>query len=111
MKTMRERPLQIYLRPDQDTALRNLAEKEGVSIAELVRRGVDQVLTSMPIEHDPALGIIALGSSGIGDVAERHDYYLSQIYKDKFVHPRKRKSNGKRNLYRRQRVVRRRRRG
>lgn len=81
MRKMRERPIQIYLRPDQDKALRQMAQAEKVSIAELVRRGVDQLLTTMPVEPDPLLGIIALGSSGKHDLAENHDKYLVESYR------------------------------
>ncbi len=76
MKTLRERPLQIYLRPDQDAALRSMAERENVSLAALVRRGIDQMLEQVPVEQDPAMKIIGLGSSGLGDLAENHDKYI-----------------------------------
>lgn len=33
MRKMRKRPIQIYLRPDQDTALRAMAKNEKVAIA------------------------------------------------------------------------------
>jgi len=83
MKTMRERPFQIYLRPDQDRALRQLAEKEKVSIAELVRRGVDRVLMDMPLKEDPAMRLIGLGESGKGDLARAHDRYLARAHRRK----------------------------
>jgi hypothetical protein len=105
MKTMRERPLQIYLRPDQDTALRRMAKAENVSIAELVRRGVDKLMANAPIEEDPALGIMALGGSGPSDLAERHDYYIVQaIMNESRPAPRRSKSNGKRSLRGRKRL-------
>ena len=83
MKVLCERPLQIYLRPDQDTALRQLAKKESVSIAELVRRSVDRLLMNVPIENDPAMRLVGLGHSGKGDLAERHDYYLARRLRKK----------------------------
>lgn len=78
MKTLRERPLQIYLRPDQDKALRQLAEREGTSLAELVRRGIDRLLQEIPVEDDPAMRIIALGRSGKKDLSVAHDRYIVQ---------------------------------
>jgi len=78
MKTLRERPLQIYLRPDQDKALRQLAAKEHTSLAELVRRGIDRLLAEMPVEDDPAMRIIGLGRSGKKDLSTAHDRYLVQ---------------------------------
>ncbi len=95
MKTMRERPLQVYLRPDQDKALRHLAETENVSIAELVRRGVDRLLAETPPEQDPLIALIGIGQSGFHDISENHDLYLAQLYQkenDSFVSPRKLKS-------------------
>lgn len=76
MRKLRERPIQIYLRPDQDAALRSLAKQEKVAIAELVRRGIDQLLVQIPVEQDPALRIVGLGRSGLGDLAENHDKYI-----------------------------------
>lgn len=78
MRTMRERPLQVYLRPDQDKALRQLAEKEGTSLAELVRRGIDHLLREIPVEDDPAMRIIALGRSDKKDLSTAHDRYIVQ---------------------------------
>ena len=78
MKTLRERPFQIYLRPDQDKALRQLADKEKVSIAELVRRGIDRLLGEIPVENDPAMRIIALGRSNKKDLSTAHDRYIVQ---------------------------------
>lgn len=39
-----KRSMTVYLRPAQHDALHALAEKEGESVALLVRRGVDKVL-------------------------------------------------------------------
>ena len=75
-RRLRERPLQIYLRPDQDKALRQIAEREKVALAELVRRGVDRLLVDMPIENDPAMKLIGLGRSGKRNLARDHDRYL-----------------------------------
>lgn len=76
MRKMRERPIQIYLRPDQDAAIRAMAKTENVAIAELVRRGIDQLLTQVPVEQDPLMSIIGLGSSNVTDLAENHDHYI-----------------------------------
>ena len=79
MTTLTKKPFQIYLRQDQMTALRQIAEKRGVSIAELVREGVDHLLVSLPVEDDPLLDIVGLGDSGLGDMAEKHDEYLADL--------------------------------
>lgn len=80
MRKLRERPLQVYLRPDQDSALRHLAKTQNVAIAELVRRSVDQMIAALPVEQDPLWGIVGLGDGGPPDIAENHDKYLYEIY-------------------------------
>ncbi|MGQ9553431.1 MAG: ribbon-helix-helix domain-containing protein [Anaerolineae bacterium] len=79
MVVVAKRPFQIYLRPEQLEALRNLSKRRGVSIAELVREGVDRVLSEIPAEEDPAWDIIGMFDSGLGDLAEKHDEYLAQL--------------------------------
>jgi hypothetical protein len=81
MPAQTAKPLQVYLKPNQDRALRHLAEREAVSLAELVRRSVDLYLSQIPLEDDPALGIIGLGASELGDLAEKHDHYLVETAK------------------------------
>lgn len=73
MTVLTKKPLQVYLRKDQLQALRALTEKQGVSMAELVRQGVDKLLAEVPVKEDPALDIIGIFDSGLGDLAEKHD--------------------------------------
>jgi hypothetical protein len=69
-----KKPLQIYLRTDQERTLRALAKQEGVSLAELIRRSIDGYVRSvLPPEKDPSLGIIALGHSGQPGLSADHD--------------------------------------
>ncbi|MBI2321519.1 MAG: ribbon-helix-helix domain-containing protein [Chloroflexi bacterium] len=79
MRTLAKKPLQVYLRPEQLAALRALAERRGVSLAELVRQGVDRLLADLPVEEDPLWDIVGLFDSGVGDLAEKHDEYLAQL--------------------------------
>lgn len=76
MRKLRERPLQVYLRPDQDATLRAMAKQENVALAELVRRGVDRLISDIPPEHDPLMNLIGIGNSGIRDLSENHDKYI-----------------------------------
>jgi hypothetical protein len=76
--TLTKQPLQIYLKPAQDQALRALAEREGVSLAELIRRSIDKYLAELPPEDDPAMDLIGLGQSGRGDLSTNHDRYLAE---------------------------------
>ncbi len=78
MTTLTKQPLQIYLKPAQDQALRALAEREGISLAELIRRSIDKYLAELPPEDDPAMDLIGLGRSGRGDLSTNHDRYLAE---------------------------------
>lgn len=77
--TMTKTPLQVYLRQDQADSLRSLAKREGVSMAELVRQGVDRLLLASPLESDPLWGIVDLGRSEVGDLSIHHDKYLAEL--------------------------------
>jgi hypothetical protein len=77
MPVTHKRPIQIYLRPEQLNALRRLAGRRNVSIAELVRQGVDRILADISPDEDPLLDIIGIVKSGPSDVSERHDEYLT----------------------------------
>lgn len=76
---------QIQLEESQYRALKELAARQRVSIAELVRGAIQAWLeTSAGISEEerrrraiPAAGRF---HSGLGDLAEEHDEYLAQIY-------------------------------
>ena len=51
-----------------------------MSLAELVRQGVDRLLEEAPVEEDPLWKIVGIMDSGVGDLAEKHDKYLTEIY-------------------------------
>jgi hypothetical protein len=79
MARLIKKPLQIYLRDDQERTLRALAEQEGVSLAELIRRSIDgYVNAKLPVEDDPSLGIIALGHSGQPGLSTMHDEVVAR---------------------------------
>jgi hypothetical protein len=78
VSNLAKRPFQIYLKPAQDQALRALAEREGVSLAELIRRSIDRYLAELPQEDDPAMDLIGLGRSGRGNLSTNHDRYLTE---------------------------------
>jgi hypothetical protein len=79
MTALTKHPLQIYLKPAQDQALRALAERDGVSLAELIRRSIDKYLADLPLADDPAMDLINLGRSGYGDLSANHDRYLAEF--------------------------------
>ena len=76
MKRLAERPIQVYLERKQDEAVRALAERQQISIAELIGRSVDRYLAQLPVEDDPAMGIVGLVDTGPEDASEKHDEYL-----------------------------------
>ena len=78
MAATHKRPIQVYLRPEQIDALRGLAERRHVSVAELIRQGVDRILAEVPPEEDPLLEMIGMIDSGLGDLSEKHDEYLTK---------------------------------
>ena len=79
MQTQARRPLQIYLQPRQDRALRLLAQREGVSLAEVVRRSLDHYIESeFPPEKDPSLQLIGLGRGSRSDLSENHDRVVAE---------------------------------
>ena len=82
MTESNKKPLQVYLRADQLAALRVVAERRGASLAALVREGVDRLLEELPPEEDPLLDIVGLYNSGRGDLAEKHDEYLTRMLRD-----------------------------
>jgi len=78
MRTLTKKPIQVYLEFDQDQVLRALAQRLQVSMAELIRRSVDLFLAELPVEDDPAMRIVGLGS-GPPDLARNHDLYLIEF--------------------------------
>jgi hypothetical protein len=78
MAALLKKPIQVYLRPEQLGALRHLARKRKVSVAELVRQGVDRVLADVPPEEDPLWDLVDIAKSGPSDLAEKHDEYIAK---------------------------------
>jgi hypothetical protein len=73
------KPFRVNLRPEQIESLHWLADQRKVSIAELVRQGVDRVLADVLVEEDPLWSIIGTMDSGFGDLAENHDKYIAKL--------------------------------
>lgn len=76
MAQMTKRPVQVYLEIRQEEALRNLAAQENTTLSELIRRGIDLVLSRIPPEKDPAYSFIGLGDADVEDLAANFDQYL-----------------------------------
>jgi hypothetical protein len=77
---------QIQLTEDQAAALRELAHRENVSIAELTRQAIDHWLNHVgaipPSEQRrQALDVVGRFHSGKSDISEKHDDYLAEAYR------------------------------
>ena len=76
---------QIQLEETQYRSLKELAARQNTSVAEVIRRAVDQLLTTTGTVSDDerrrrARAIVGRFRSGQSDVSERHDDYLTEIY-------------------------------
>ncbi|BCV24021.1 CopG family transcriptional regulator [Gelria sp. Kuro-4] len=74
---------QIQLDEKQLVALKSRAAQEGVSMAELVRRGVDLVLASAnggdaEERIKRAIAVAGRFSSGVPDLSTNHDRYFTE---------------------------------
>ncbi len=71
----------IYLDPEQHRALRADAAREGISMAELLRRLISRYLDerrgSGRASPEAYLKMVGLGASGRADISARHDAYLA----------------------------------
>ena len=77
---------QIQLTEDQAKAIKRLAAAQGLSVAEVIRRAVDQIVHSSPKadlqqRQERALEIVGKFGSGKRDVSRKHDAYLAEAYK------------------------------
>ena len=76
MKRLKKTPFQVYLEPEQEKMLGALSRATGKSKAAIIRSCISRFIATLPPEKDPAMDIMNLGSSGKGDIAEKHDDYL-----------------------------------
>jgi hypothetical protein len=77
---------QVQLTEEQAQALKNLASARQVSIAELIRQGVDTLIRSsgeIDIEERRRRAIAAAGRfhSGASDISAKHDEYLAEAFR------------------------------
>ncbi len=77
---------QIQLTDEQANILKKMANSRHSSIAELIRRAVDNLIKSNPeldIEERKIKAIKILGKfkSGKKDISTRHDLHLQEIFK------------------------------
>jgi predicted DNA-binding protein len=76
MKNLKKIPIQIYLDPEQEKIIALLSKASGKSKAAIIRSCISKFIEGLPPDKDPALDIMAIGSSGKKDIAKGHDEYL-----------------------------------
>jgi len=75
-------PVQVYLDPADRSVLEEVAERTGLSRAEILRRGLRRVADDLLTEHEPGsafehlVGALGDDPSLPADLAARHDHYL-----------------------------------
>ena len=77
---------QIQLTENQARCLKALASARGVSMAELIRQSVDSFVrisggVDLAERKKRAMAIAGRFRSGAGDLAENHDRYLNEAYR------------------------------
>ena len=77
---MRYTRTQVYLDPDQRRRLQDEAHRKGLSMAELLRRIINEHLRSerRPVNREAYLSIVGMGQDPRPDVSEHHDRYLGE---------------------------------
>ena len=71
----------IQLTEKQAKELRQRSKKEGVSVSELVRQGVDIILSKPSLDDETwrrAMEAVGFADLGIRDLSERHDEYFAE---------------------------------
>ncbi|MDO8588948.1 MAG: CopG family transcriptional regulator [Armatimonadota bacterium] len=74
---------QIQLTDEQAEKARQAARRMGISMAELIRRALDESLASAGSQVSAkkrSLRAIGCVASGTGDLSENHDKYLREAY-------------------------------
>ena len=74
---------QIQLTEEQMAALKKLAEMRHISLSDLIREGIDNLLRSAVVTNNAerrqrALSLAGRFKSGLKDLSRHHDKYLSE---------------------------------
>ena len=78
-------PIQVYLTADERTELDRLAQEEGISRAEVLRRGIRSYALESAAGDSPVLDLITelKGSDWPANVATNHDDFLAESYRER----------------------------
>lgn len=74
---------QIQLTEQQAQALKEIAARQGVSMAELIRESVDRIIDERERKEKWRSALATMGRyrSGLSDVSANHDEYLAEDYR------------------------------
>ena len=76
---------QVQLTKEQYEVLRELSHNKGESIAAMIRKAIDQFLSSRKPDRSSlyrqALSVVGKYETGAGDVSVEHDRYLEESYR------------------------------
>ena len=77
---------QIQLTEEQSETLKKIAAQKNLSMAEIIRQGIDlylRIYGTVSLEERRERAIKAAGRfhSGQKDLSERHDAYLAEVYR------------------------------
>ena len=78
---------QIQLTKEQAETLKTISREKGISVAELIRRSIDNFIRSTgqltPDEkRRRALSVVGQFQAGVTDLSTEHDRYLAEAYGD-----------------------------
>ena len=78
-------PIQVYLTAEERTELDRLAHEDGISRAEVLRRGIRSYALESAAGYSPVLDLITelKGSDWPADVATNHDDVLAEAYRER----------------------------
>ena len=78
-------PIQVYLTADERTELDRLAHEDGISRAEVLRRGIRSYALESAAGDSPVLNLITdlKGSDWPANVATNHDDFLAESYRER----------------------------
>jgi len=73
---------QVQLTEEQAQRLRGIAARRGISVAALIREGVERVLEEdqPDRQRERALAVVGRFASGRRDVSTEHDRHLGEAY-------------------------------
>ena len=77
---------QVQLTEEQSRAVKSIAARRGVSVAEVIRESMEEAIRRQYVPEEElrrrANEAVGCGHSGLGDLSARHDDYAVEAYED-----------------------------